>query len=534
MDRLALEGALFQHFYVSPVCSPTRAEFLTGRYHPRSGVYGTSAGGERMDLDEHTIAETFRAAGYATAVFGKWHNGSQYPYHPLGRGFDTFYGFPSGHWGHYFDWTLEEDGHLVSGNGFIVDDLTDRALQFIEGHRDRPFFAYVALNTPHSPMQVPDRFFDRFENAVLEMPPQDPVRDDLIHTKAALAMCENIDWNLGRILQRLADLEIDEHTIVLYLGDNGPNGWRWNGGLRGIKGSTDEGGVRVPCFIRWPGRIPAGSRIVPIAAAIDLLPTLAELAGIPVGAQKPLDGVSLTPLLDGRGRAGPERVLFSHWNGRVSARSPRFRLDHDARLYDIQEDPGQTRDVTAEHPDVAAALAEAVETWRNEVLAGLGDDARPFPVGHPAFPITHLPARDGVPHGGIERSNRFPNDSYFTNWTDTGGRITWDVEVATSGRYEAVVHYTCPPDSRGARVVLRLGDNEVAALLVEPHDPPLVGAGHDRIPRQESYVKAFRPWKLGEMHLDAGPGTLTLSATHVPHGQVMDVWRVTLTLLEGH
>ncbi len=155
VDSLARDGASFDRFYVCPVCSPTRAEFLTARYHPRSGVYSTSAGGERMDLDETTIADVFKAAGYATAAFGKWHNGMQYPYHPNGRGFDEYYGFCSGHWGNYFSPTLEHNGRIVRGNGFVIDDFTDRAMAFIEKNKDRPFFAYLPFNTPTRPCRCP-------------------------------------------------------------------------------------------------------------------------------------------------------------------------------------------------------------------------------------------------------------------------------------------------------------------------------------------------------------------------------------------
>src|SRR6478609_2866015 len=157
IDSLAKDGALFERFFVCPVCSPTRAEFLTGRYHSRGGVRDVSTGGERLNLDEKTMADAFKAAGYATGCFGKWHNGSQYPYHPNARGFDDYYGFTSGHWGDYFDPILEHNGQLVRGKGFIIDDLTDHATDFMGKNRDKPFFCYLAYNTPHSPMQVPDK-----------------------------------------------------------------------------------------------------------------------------------------------------------------------------------------------------------------------------------------------------------------------------------------------------------------------------------------------------------------------------------------
>ncbi|MHC4073767.1 MAG: sulfatase-like hydrolase/transferase [Planctomycetota bacterium] len=261
VDSLARDGAIFDRFFVCAVCAPTRAEFLTGRYHPRGGVHGVTTGAERLNVDEKTIGDTFKAAGYATAAFGKWHNGTQYPYHPNGRGFDEYYGFCSGHWGNYFDPILEHNGKIVRGKGYIIDDLTDHALEFIEKNRNRPFFCYLPYNTPHSPMQVPDRFFDRFKDNPIKMRNRNPQNEQLEKTRCALAMCENIDWNVGRVLKKLEDLQLAGNTIVIYFSDNGPNSWRWNGGMKGRKGSTDEGGVRVPCAIRWPGRIKPGKKM---------------------------------------------------------------------------------------------------------------------------------------------------------------------------------------------------------------------------------------------------------------------------------
>ena len=533
LDSLARQGAVFEHFYVQPVCSPTRAELLTGRYHPRGGVSGTSAGAERLDLDEHTIAETFREAGYATGVFGKWHNGSQYPYHPTARGFDTFYGFTSGHWGHYFGWTLEQGAELVEGQGYLPDDLTDHALSFIEAHRDEPFFAYVPYNTPHSPMQVPDRFFDRYRDADLQRAHRYADRENPTKTRAALAMAENLDGNVGRLLDRLDALDLTRETIVLYFSDNGPNGWRWNANMRGRKGSTDEGGVRVPMIVRWPGEIAPGTELPQIAGAIDLLPTLADLAGIPVGADTTLDGRSLAPLLRGEAPDWPERRLFAHWNGAVSVRTPQFRLDPEGRLYDLTEDPKQRTNVAGEHPAVAERLRDTVAAWKEELLPELEQKDRPFPVGHPEFPVTRLPARDGVAHGTIERSNRFPNSSFFRNWTSPGDSITWDVEVHTPGRYRATVYYTMAEGNAGAELSLRFRDRSVRQTVTTVHDPPLVGKKRDRIPRQESYVKDFRPLNLGTLRLETGSGPLVLRAPEIPGREAVDVRWVELTLQEA-
>ena len=159
-------------------------------------------GGERVNPDETMIGEVFKRAGYKTAAFGKWHSGMQFPYHPNARGFDEFYGFCSGHWGNYFSPMLERNGQMVTGNGFIIDDFTERAMDYIEQHQDEPFFVYLPYNTPHSPMQVPDRWWNKFKD--LELPPDHPKLQPkyLQHTRAAFAMCENIDWNVGRLLAK--------------------------------------------------------------------------------------------------------------------------------------------------------------------------------------------------------------------------------------------------------------------------------------------------------------------------------------------
>ena len=158
LDQLGRSGTQFDRFYVSPVCSPTRAEILTGRHHVRGGVYSTSAGGERLDVDEETIAEVFKSEGYQTAAYGKWHNGMQAPFHPNSRGFDDYYGFCSGHWGNYYNPLLEHNGNLVKGDGFIIDDLTQHGIDFIRKNKTQPFFLYLPYNTPHSPCKYQTDF----------------------------------------------------------------------------------------------------------------------------------------------------------------------------------------------------------------------------------------------------------------------------------------------------------------------------------------------------------------------------------------
>jgi hypothetical protein len=345
-------------------------------------------------------------------------------------------------------------------------------------------------------------------------------------------MCENIDDNVGRFLAALKERQLDANTIVVYFSDNGPNGPRWNGGMKGHKGSTDEGGVRLPLHIRWPGKVKPGTVITPIAAAVDLYPTLLELAGVSRAGDRPFDGISLAPWLLGRDAPTPDRVLFQHWAGKVSARDQRYRLDATGQLFDLVQDPGQQHSVTADHPEVVKRLGDAEARWKREVLDQLPKpDARPFPVGFAEFPRTVLPARDGVPHGGVKRSASAPNCSFFTAWTKPEDSMTWEVAVNTAGRYEAIVHYTCPKTEVGSVVELTLDKARWSGAIAEGHDPPLRGREQDRVPRDaESYVKDFRPQSLGVVEVPAGKATLTLRATKVPSTQIADVRAVELVL----
>jgi arylsulfatase A-like enzyme len=533
IDSLARSGAVLTRFYVCSVCAPTRAEFLTGRYHPRGGVRGVSTGQERLNTDEKTLADAFKAAGYATGAFGKWHNGSQWPYHPNARGFDEFFGFTSGHWGEYFDPPLEHNGRPVRAKGFIADAFTSRALEFIERHRQEPFLCYLPFNTPHSPWAVPEEFWQRFKDKPLSLRAAGEGNESLERTRCALAMMENLDANVGRVLKRLEELNLADNTIVLYFSDNGPNGWRWNGGLKGLKGSTDEGGVRSVCFLRWPaGGIQPGTVVREIAGAIDLLPTLTALTGIKRVGDKPLDGRDLSPLLSGKAVPWPDRLLFSHQSGNTSARSQQFHLDPRGALFDLFHDPGQQTNIAADHPAVAARMAEAVAAWRAEVLPK-GRDDRPYPIGYPDAPCAPLPARDGISHGGVRRSASAPNCSYFVNWTSLSDKITWDIAVNTSGLYDVELLYTCPVADAGSTIELEFNGARLAGTVTPGWDPPLY-TNQDTIARPpgESRMKEFRPLHLGAMRLEKGRGLLTLRALEIPRQRVMDVRQLNLTLRE--
>lgn len=533
IDALAEAGAQFDRFYVSPVCAPTRASLLTGRYHPSTGVVGVSRGQERMNLDEVTFADLFKAAGYATGGFGKWHNGSQYPYHPNGRGFDEFYGFTCGHWANYFDTLVDHNGQEVRGEGYLTDEFTERAMKFINANKDHPFLCYVAYNTPHTPFQVPDEFFDRVKARGLTMFNRDKTRERDIDTISALAMCENIDWNVGRILNKLEEDQIAENTIVIYMSDNGPNTWRWNGGMKGKKGAVDEGGIRSPFFVRWTGHIAPGTTSDRIAAHIDVLPTLVDLTGIDVTKSektpKPLDGVSLKPLLMGDSQDWPDRMLFSNFRGRSSVRTQQYRADSKT-LFDMQDDPGQTNNLAKDKKQVHRELATALKKWNAQWSdnSPRSADQRPYPVGARPTPPTMLPVQDGQFHGKrLQYSAPPPNASWMDGWTNRADYPYWEIDVIHPGRYEAILKYTCAEDAVGTELELSFRGSVLKGRISEAYDPPLIDSP-DRAERKESYEKPFKRMTLGKIDLKKGRGTLKLKALNQPGQEILDLRAVEL------
>ncbi len=533
LDRFAAESARFERFFVSPVCAPTRASLLTGRYHLRTGTHGVTRGYETMRTEEVTIAEALGQGGYATGCFGKWHNGAHYPHHPNGQGFDTFFGFCAGHWNNYFDTGLERNGRPVDTKGYITDVLTDAALDFIEKHRQERFFCYVPYNAPHGPFQVPDRYFDKYKARGLD--------DQLA---CIYGMCENLDDNVGRLLHRLDDLGLRDNTIVLFLTDNGPNSDRFNGGMRGRKGSVDEGGVRVPLFVRWPGRIEPGTQVSPIAAHIDLFPTIMELCGLPMPETLPQDGKSLAPLLAGGHTDWPDRMLFTFrtpganlQNIRGSVRTQRWRAvkrTQNWQLYDMVADPAQQEDIAKHNPDVMTQLRDAFEAKIAEVTQA-GFDPIPAHVGHADWPTVVLPAHEAflepAPRKGISYVGAagWAND-WITNWTDTDAYAWWPLKVVKPGRFGIAVMYCCAEANLGSRVRIELGGQAVEAIVGQAHDPAPI-ASPDRVPRGEVYEKNWATLPLGELNLKPGPTRLMLRMAQIPGPQACDIKAVRIQRL---
>jgi arylsulfatase A-like enzyme len=386
LDRMAREGMRFTSFYVAAsVCTPSRAGLLTGRYPVRSGMasaqrrvlFPDSSGG--LPSSEVTIAELLKSAGYTTACIGKWHLGHLPEFLPTRQGFDSYFGIPYSNdmdrvadpklgrdifWqpsSKYWNVPLMRDHKIVerpADQGTITKRYTDEAVNFIRASKDRPFFLYLAHNMPHVPLFVSKDFDGKSPRGLY---------GDVI---------EELDWSVGQVLDALKTEGIDGNTLVIFTSDNGP----WlifglHGGSAGLlregKGSTWEGGVRVPCIMRWPGRIPAGSTTAGIAATLDLLPTIARLGGAKAPNDRVIDGHDLTPLLTQKARSPRQSMFFYRGTRLFAARSGAFKahfvtqpgygggkpVEHDPPLlYHLDHDPSEKHDVAKEHPSVIAAI----------------------------------------------------------------------------------------------------------------------------------------------------------------------------------
>lgn len=501
LDQLKEEALLFDRFYVSPVSAPTRASLLTGRYHLRTGTTWVTHGKEIMRPEEKTIAESFSDNGYVTACFGKWHNGEHFPHNPKGQGFDTFFGFNAGHLNNYFDTKLEYNGEEVVTTGYITDVLTDSVLSFIEENRDEPFLCYVPYNTPHGPFQVADKYFDKYKEKGM---------DD--KNAAIYGMCENIDDNIGRILKKLDELELSDNTIVLFMTDNGPNGVRYNAGMKGIKGHVDEGGVRVPLLIRYPGVVPAGKTQHGLASHIDILPTLHGLCRLKFKEELPLDGMDLSPYILS-GDTIPDRLIFTHQVRKslqpspVSVRSPKYRLviqpDGETSLYNMLEDPGQERDISDIEPGVTARLTDTIAGWYADVTQDLPYQPA-IPVGYEESPVVTLPAPEAELDGGVHffGGNGWANDWLF-GFEDGENTASWTLDVKKEGIYDVHLTYAAIPWSKRENILIYT-EAEMLYFAVPERMNAFVVKSPDRVPRGEVIERKWPTVKVGSFNLKKG------------------------------
>ncbi|MHC4877417.1 MAG: arylsulfatase [Planctomycetota bacterium] len=444
IDQFARDGVQFSRFYVSPVCAPTRASLMTGRYFYRTGVIHTSRGGAKMHGDEVTIAEVLGRAGYATGVFGKWHLGDAFPMRPQDQGFTTSLVHRSGGIGQtpdkpnsYFNSLLWKNGQPVRSRGYCTDVFFDAALEFIEQNRGQPFFAYVPTNAPHTPLEVADGYVQPYLDKGLDET-----------TARVYGMVQNIDENFGRLLQRLEQLGLRENTLVIFMTDNGPQQKRFNAGLRGRKSWTYEGGIRVPFFVQWPSSVAGRKMVNRIAAHIDVLPTIAAACGVDVATlERPIDGTNLLPLLSGETSstsAWPDRALFFQCHrglkpqllqncavvtqqyklvgspGMFSREDFNSKTEARVELYDLSADRSESNDLADSRPAIVKRLRSQYERWFADVRSSRTFAPGLIEIGNPAEGMTHL--------------------CRYQDGTWVAGRSTgWDVRIVRPGRYRAIV-----------------------------------------------------------------------------------------------
>lgn len=418
LDRLAAQGVRFTQYHVSPNCQPTRAALMTGQYAPRTGVY-TVGSIDRFEwwrrslrpvdnvtalpLDRITVAQALRDAGYATALYGKWHLGQQGDHHPARRGFDE----AIVSMGRHFDFVTTPKTDYPEG-AYLADFLTDRAVDFIRRHRERPFFLYLPHFAVHAPLEAKPPLVARFQDRAPAGGHQDPVY---------AAMIASLDESVGRVLAVLDELDLARNTIVLFSSDNGGVGGYRREGLEGNRDTTDnfplrsgkgslyEGGTRVPLIVRWPGVTPPGSRCDAPAIHVDLFPTFLEIAGVARPAGQALDGESLVPLLREPASTTRQTAIYQHFPGYLGSGGDTWRTTPGSwiqrgdwklieyfeqgtlELYNLREDIGERANLAAQHPDQARELHAQLQAWRREINA-------PLPTPHAAgTPPPDLPER---------------------------------------------------------------------------------------------------------------------------------------------
>lgn len=445
IDRLHDESVRLRNYHVGPTCAPTRATLFTGHYANSTGVWHTIGGRSLLRAGEWTLPAALAGAGYDTAIFGKWHLGDSYPYRPQDRGFATALVHGGGgisqtpdYWGNdYFDDTYSLNGEPKAFRGYCTDVFFREAIDYIHSRAGRPFFCCITTNAPHDPYNVEDRYAEPYRGLV----PESRAR--------FYGMIANIDENFATLRNALAEEGLAENTILIFMTDNGTSGGAtfderhhliegYNANMRGKKNSEYDGGHRTPCFMHWPGGGLTGGRDVDrLTASIDFMPTLLELCNVQPRNNVTFHGRSIAPLLRDPESAWPDRAVVTDsqrlaypmkWR-KSAVMTDRWRLVNGGELYDILADPGQLRDIAADHPDVVEQLRGEYEQWW-QIVSTQFDESIPFAVGDPGCPQTRLNIHDA--------RNETCDVPYMQGMIRQGYRCNghWEIDVKTPGRYE--------------------------------------------------------------------------------------------------
>ncbi|MDA2929653.1 arylsulfatase [Acidobacteria bacterium AH-259-O06] len=484
LDAMSERSAMMERFYVSPVCAPTRANLMTGRYNYRTRVIDTYIGRAMMEPEEVTMAELLGDAGYGTGIFGKWHLGDSYPLRPQDQGFQEVLvhrgggiGQPSdppGGEGKYTDPILFHNGEKKQMNGYCTDIYFDAAMDFLDKNQQagKPSFIYLPTNAPHGPFHdVPEDLYKAYMETDLRQVMVGEATDEQYEkfrdqTARKFAMIENVDQNMGRLFERLKANGAYENTLVMFLVDNGPAAVRYVRELRGAKGGVNEGGIRTPFLAHWPAQLTAGVTSDRVAAHYDVLPTVLEATGTAKPADLQLDGRSFFPLLKGQEVSWPDRTIYVQWHrGDVPVRYRKFaaveqqyKLLHPDfnsetppaepafELYDLQDDPGEKNNLAVTKPEIVARMQGEYDAWFDNVGSTRPDNYAPprIQIGTPHEELTVLTRQDWrMVHG--------------ENWSK-GALGNWLVRFAAAGNYDMRILFK--PAAAAGKLDVKIGGYE--------------------------------------------------------------------------
>jgi arylsulfatase A-like enzyme len=472
LDNFARESVRLNQFYVSPVCAPTRASLLTGRYSLRTGIRDTNNGGAIMATEEITIAEMLKQVGYSTGIFGKWHLGDNYPARPMDQGFDESLIHLSGGMGQpgdittffnretsYFDPILWYNGKQRQYQGYVSDIFTDEALSFIENNKDAPFFCFLSFNAPHTPLLLPEVYYNMYKDIDPSTGFEDDDRPfpqmsekDKEDARKVYGMMSNIDDNVGKLLQKLKELNLDENTLVIFMSDNGPQQQRYVGGMRGLKSSIYRGGILVPFFLRLPAHFDGNKDIEVPAAHIDLLPTLSRLCNAPMPTDRIIDGKNLLPLLKGEEDIDfQNRSLFFYWTRRapelyknIALQKGPYKLvgntNYDApleafELFNIEEDQYELNNILPYNISLASEIKNELDQLICELTSS------PHLLNPPRIII-------GTKHENPIILGRNDAGGERGIWTQEEAYGTWRVKI-NEGRYNIRLKFIKPLETTG-------------------------------------------------------------------------------------
>ena len=488
LDELATQSVRMTDFHVDPTCAETRAALMTGRYSCRTGVWHTINGRSILREDELTMAEVFEHNGYATGIFGKWHLGDNYPFMPWHRGFQESLIHGGGGvtqtpdlWRNdYYDDTYFRNGKPEPQKGYCTDVFFDATLEFVNQNRDKPFFAYLATNAAHGPYLCPDKFSQPYLDQGVEKT-----------MSAFYGMIASIDENVGKLCKKLTEWDLDRDTILIFMSDNGTargmlkpaaleKGYAWtgfNGGFSGTKSSNQEGGHRIPFFVRWPaGKIGGGNENATLTSHFDLLPSFVDMCELKMPREVKFDGQSLKELwLTPDGETDlTNRTLVVHsqrvetpvkWK-RCSVMKQNWRLINGKYLYDLETDRAQKKDISKQHPKIVAELRSSYDAWWDSVSEKFSQYVR-IPLGSQAEPDVLLTCHDWHATEGQVPWNQGKIRS------DLSSNGFWAVDVMQPGKYEITLRVRptgVKYKFKSGKARIKVGEQEQQVSIEEGQD----------------------------------------------------------------